>query len=83
MAILASLGEATIFTGSDIKAGFHNIPMAPGEEKYTAFIYYYTRRVMVLETDAIRVERSSSAFPKHGVDSSEAKWGEKCGCLFR
>ena len=32
LSIIANFGEATVFTGLDIKAGFHNIPMSNGDE---------------------------------------------------
>ena len=38
MSVLESLGGSKVFTGIDIKAGFHNIPIKAGDEQYTVFV---------------------------------------------
>ena len=38
MLVLESLGGSSVFTGLDIKAGFHNIPMKANDKQYTVFV---------------------------------------------
>ena len=38
LSVLASLGNASVYTSLDIKAGYHNIPLSDGDKAYTVFV---------------------------------------------